>query len=208
MECLFSTERRRWLNRDPLGEASGLNVYAYVDNNPIDNIDPVGTNLIAVTASSAVGGAGHEGVIIGTPGNYTYYSYGPGLTVQNLSNATNEQSAIAAANVIRAQQGLNAYDRSFVADTTSQQDAQAAAAANAWKGSIYDPATNNCVEMVQDAFSSAGVPTAPAVIPNDWQDQNSTDPAVGARAPTGRPTSSNPPVNVPPPSNNSKSGCH
>ena len=32
----------RWLNRDPIGEAGGLNLYAYVLNNPVNLFDPLG----------------------------------------------------------------------------------------------------------------------------------------------------------------------
>ncbi len=32
----------RWLNRDPIGEKGGLNLYAYVGNDPAANIDPLG----------------------------------------------------------------------------------------------------------------------------------------------------------------------
>jgi RHS repeat-associated protein len=32
----------RWLNRDPIGESGGLNLYAFVGNNPVNFIDPFG----------------------------------------------------------------------------------------------------------------------------------------------------------------------
>jgi len=33
---------QRWLNRDPFGEAGGLNLYGFVGNNPVGNVDPYG----------------------------------------------------------------------------------------------------------------------------------------------------------------------
>lgn len=32
----------RWLSRDPIGIQGGLNIYAYVGNNPVSNVDPLG----------------------------------------------------------------------------------------------------------------------------------------------------------------------
>ncbi|MDG2019085.1 MAG: RHS repeat-associated core domain-containing protein, partial [Porticoccaceae bacterium] len=32
----------RWLNRDPIGTNGGLNIYAYVEGNPVNLIDPFG----------------------------------------------------------------------------------------------------------------------------------------------------------------------
>jgi len=38
----YSPELGRWLSRDPVGEIGGLNLYAFVRNDPIDNVDPYG----------------------------------------------------------------------------------------------------------------------------------------------------------------------
>jgi RHS repeat-associated protein len=35
----------RWLNRDPIGENGGLNLYDYVENDPLNNTDPFGLVL-------------------------------------------------------------------------------------------------------------------------------------------------------------------
>ena len=38
----YEPNLQRWLNRDPIEEEGGINLYAYVDNNPINAIDPFG----------------------------------------------------------------------------------------------------------------------------------------------------------------------
>jgi RHS repeat-associated protein len=38
----YDSTHARWLNRDPISEAGGINLYAYVRGNPITRIDPLG----------------------------------------------------------------------------------------------------------------------------------------------------------------------
>ena len=37
---------QRWLNRDPIGERGGLNLYGYVRNSPVSGIDPFGLTTV------------------------------------------------------------------------------------------------------------------------------------------------------------------
>ena len=41
-ERLYSPELRRWLSRDPIEEEGGLNLYCFVENSPLWNVDFVG----------------------------------------------------------------------------------------------------------------------------------------------------------------------
>ncbi len=42
----YDPNLHRWLNRDPIGEAGGLNLYTFVGNDPVDYIDPFGLDRI------------------------------------------------------------------------------------------------------------------------------------------------------------------
>jgi RHS repeat-associated protein len=52
----YNAQQGRWLNRDPIGEAGGVNLYGYVGGNPVSNTDPSGE--IWWTLGGAAVGAG------------------------------------------------------------------------------------------------------------------------------------------------------
>ena len=77
----YSPPLGRWMNRDPLGEAGGLNLYGFVLNNPVNFVDPYGlvdvgpTGFVGGAITGAVGGfitggvtGGYEGGVLGSIG--------------------------------------------------------------------------------------------------------------------------------------------
>jgi RHS repeat-associated protein len=48
---LYDPSTGRWLNRDPIGEDGGFNLYGFVYNSPVNRIDPKGLNSLLSIAS-------------------------------------------------------------------------------------------------------------------------------------------------------------
>jgi hypothetical protein len=44
--AVYDPSTGRWLQRDPIGEAGGLNLYGFVDNNPVNFVDPLGFQFL------------------------------------------------------------------------------------------------------------------------------------------------------------------
>ena len=51
----YSPSLGRFISPDPIGTEGGLNLYAFVGNNPINDVDPVGASVLALDEEMAVG---------------------------------------------------------------------------------------------------------------------------------------------------------
>jgi RHS repeat-associated protein len=50
----YDPNLQRWPNRDPIGEQGGINLYEFVRNNPISQIDPFGFLNVSIQVSSII----------------------------------------------------------------------------------------------------------------------------------------------------------
>ncbi|MDD4018291.1 MAG: RHS repeat-associated core domain-containing protein [Kiritimatiellae bacterium] len=123
----------RWLSNDPIGISGGLNLYAFCGNNPVNYVDPEGTDIW-------VGRRGiHKNINVGNPkGTYKSYSLClpdyitiPWINIDvypQIFNPFNE------AGEIYGDCPPNSIDKSRYLKTTPEQDAEALKILNEMEG--------------------------------------------------------------------------
>lgn len=61
---MYDPNLQRWIQRDPIGEQGGINLYQFVGNNPVNRTDPWGLNSYVVNAG---GYTGHTSFVVDNP---------------------------------------------------------------------------------------------------------------------------------------------
>jgi RHS repeat-associated protein len=89
----YDPTHARWLNRDPIAEAGGINLYAYADGNPISFIDPMGWSVGSAATCFFAGAVSAgpnkmvrqgDGYIAGVCGSLDAWRSGIGVNDQQL----------------------------------------------------------------------------------------------------------------------------
>jgi hypothetical protein len=76
--AVYDPSTGRWLQRDPIGEAGGLNLYGFVGNSPLNRVDPFGMDYyFGGNPGESLLDMGHFWVAVDLPGGGVLkYDYG------------------------------------------------------------------------------------------------------------------------------------
>jgi len=94
----YDPNAAHWLTRDPIGEQGGQNLYGFVNNNPVNNVDALGFYLAAVDGTDSekwVGQLHHGSFVLNFYNDYIGsggkdYENGPNLFGGGVSSTVNK----------------------------------------------------------------------------------------------------------------------
>jgi RHS repeat-associated protein len=151
----------RWLSRDPIGEAGGVNLYGYVENGPLNKSDPLGLDYILLNRSYGFHGFGHSGSLVGNAAadGYDYYTKN-GHTAGSVTAHYDSVS-----DFWNGPYGSE-YDRSLVVRTTPEKDDLMKAFANQHYNDPFSKRYNNCKNLADDIMRAGGIDPPTGLTPN------------------------------------------
>ncbi|ULA61804.1 MAG: hypothetical protein LZF60_380016 [Nitrospira sp.] len=144
----------RFMQKDPIGFwGADINLYRYVLNGPVNNVDPRGTDIAVIENRATAGNpAGHTAIAIS---GYGVLSYGNGTQLgTDLSSYVARESA-------------NRETLIYLIRTTPDQDAAALASLLGEEGRLRGIFSDNCATRTNKALDAIGLPDtlAPNFLP-------------------------------------------
>ena len=87
----------RWLTQDPIQERGGFNLYGYIYNDPVNNIDTDGrfvTGVVGIATTAGTASSGGAGVTVSVTGGSTVAGVGVGTVAVGVGSAVAVGGAI------------------------------------------------------------------------------------------------------------------
>jgi RHS repeat-associated protein len=155
----------RWLSKDPVGIAGGLNLYEAFRNNPVNAVDPSGLDVAYLIDWDVLGGAGHGAAAVGNDDTgWTYYSFGPGSDFTDASDNLDIKQYDSFQALLKEN---SRYNGNIRYPTSREADCAAHAEATSRIGQKYNLFSKNCDDIAVAILQAAGIK-----VPDHWMPSN------------------------------------
>ena len=154
---------QRWLNRDPIFENGGYNIYSTVYNNPVNTVDCFGLDSFFCGDKNALHGKGHNALAVGDEQNgYDFRSFSAGQrNTGDTSYADNlEMKHFNTLNGLEQYLWTRGYNAYLKYNTTTADEENAIKTIDKdYKNTAYKLGYHDCINMTRDGLTAAGVET-------------------------------------------------
>jgi RHS repeat-associated protein len=143
---------QRWINRDPIGLAGGINLYQFSGNDPVDNNDPFGLAIWKCWRQA-------QGIFYWLSGGNLNHAY---LWNDKDNSACAQHGSSGSGNPSKPEKGPSVDNCTKVPDSDGKEAAVMACCKKTGSSGIWLPIANDCHKKVNDCLSAKGLTSPPA----------------------------------------------